>query len=130
MLVVEDDSDARELIEVLLGHAGAIVQCEKTAAAGFEAVTTFNPSVLVFDIELPGEDGYSLIRRVRAAQAGHARLPAIALTAYARPEDRARALGAGFDEYLAKPVDPAVLTSLVGTLLNSPRDSISTGRET
>jgi len=109
-------------METLLGEAGAIVQCEKTAADGFEAVTTFNPSVLVFDIELPGEDGYSLIRRVRDSQDGRPRIPAIALTAYARPEDRAQALQAGFDGYLAKPVDPLSLTSLVDALLRSARD--------
>ena len=121
VLVVDDDPDARGLIETLLGEAGAIVRCEKTAADGFEAVTNFNPSVLVFDIELPGEDGYSLIRRVRDSQDGRPRIPAIALTAYARPEDRARALQAGFDGYLTKPVEPTSLTSLVGSLLNSER---------
>ena len=122
VLVVDDDPDARGLMETLLGEAGAIVRCENTAADGFEAVTKFNPSVLVFDIELPGEDGYSLIRRVRDWQDGRPRIPAIALTAYARPEDRARALRAGFDGYLAKPVDPASLTTLVDALLNSARD--------
>ena len=117
VLVVEDDPDAGELIETQLGEAGAVVRCEKTAADGFAAVTTFNPSVLVFDVELPGEDGYSLLRRVRATEDGRPRVPAIALTAFARPEDRAQAIRAGFDGYLAKPADPESLTSLIGALL-------------
>ena len=120
VLVVDDDPDARELLETILGAAGATVRCENTAADGFAAVTSFDPSVLVFDVELPGEDGYSLIRRVRAAEDGRSRTPAVAVTAYALPEDRARALGAGFDGYLAKPADPEALTSLLETLLNRP----------
>ena len=120
VLVVDDDPDACELLETLLGAAGAIVHCANNAADGFAAVTSFHPSMLVFDIEMPGEDGYSLIRRVRAAEDGDPRVPAVALTAYARPEDRARALRAGFDAYLAKPADPESLTSLIGTLLKSP----------
>jgi signal transduction histidine kinase/ActR/RegA family two-component response regulator len=131
VLVVEDDADARELIETLLRDAGAVVRCERTASDGLAALTEFNPSVLVIDIELPGEDGDSLIRRVRASQDGAPRRPAIALTAYAHPEDRTRALEAGFDGYLTKPIDRRSLTSLVGALLvdsgrGKQREGVST----
>ncbi|HEX8352993.1 MAG TPA: ATP-binding protein [Pyrinomonadaceae bacterium] len=117
VLVVEDDRDSRELIAAVLGRSGARVTEAASAAEAFAAVTRLRPDVLVADIGMPGEDGYSLIARVRAlgAAAGGG-LPAAALTAYARSDDRARALAAGFQTHIAKPVEPAALTAAVARL--------------
>jgi CheY-like chemotaxis protein len=116
VLVVEDDADARELVSTILEDAGAIVSSADSAASGFDAVSAFHPQLLVSDIGMPGEDGYSLIRRIRAlgVEAGGG-LPSVALTAFTRPEDRARALTAGFTVHMGKPVSP---TELVTTLKN------------
>lgn len=117
ILVVEDDPDARELVTTILEDAGATVQGAESAAAGFERVLTFRPQLLVSDIGMPGEDGYSLIRRVRAlGAASGGSIPSIALTAYTRAEDRAKALGAGFTRHMGKPVSPVALVSAVKEL--------------
>jgi signal transduction histidine kinase/CheY-like chemotaxis protein len=117
VLVAEDDEDARGLIEKVLEAQGAAV---KTVASTREALDTLAAEafdVLVSDIEMPGEDGYQLIRelRLRPAQQGGA-VPAAALTAYARTEDRLRALRAGFQLHLAKPVQPSELVTVVASL--------------
>jgi CheY-like chemotaxis protein len=114
VLVVEDDPDARELVETILAEAGAVVQSAPSAASGFAAVRTFHPQLIVSDIGMPDEDGYSLIRRVRAlGEEEGGRVPSIALTAYTRAEDRAKALGAGFTLHMGKPVSPTALVSAV-----------------
>lgn len=112
LFLVDDDDDAREAMSVLLRQCGASVTAFASAAEAFEALQAGPPDVLLSDIAMPGEDGYSLIRRVRALppQRG-GRVRAAALTAYAGAEDRARALAAGYNEHLAKPVEPK---SLVG----------------
>ncbi|HVQ77403.1 MAG TPA: ATP-binding protein [Candidatus Binatia bacterium] len=116
-LVIDDDRDALDLISVILAGAGADVRTCVSAAEGLALWREWRPDVLLSDIQMPGEDGYSLIRRVRAAErdAGP-RVPAIALTAYGRAEDRTRALSAGFSMHLPKPVDPAELVSVVASL--------------
>jgi len=90
------------------------------AASTAEAMASLDrsaPDVIVSDIGLPGEDGLSLIRRVRGRDSARGRaIPAAALTAYTQPEDRERALGAGYQEFLPKPVDPGVLTAAVARL--------------
>jgi CheY-like chemotaxis protein len=114
---VEDDPDARELVIAILEDAGAVVGSAASAAAGFDAVRTFHPELLVSDIGMPDEDGYSLIRRVRAlsvAEGGS--IPSIALTAYTRAEDRAKALGAGFSLHMAKPIRPTDLINAIKAL--------------
>ena len=116
VLVVEDDLDAQFLITTLLEQFGARVTPRGSAA---EAVTALEASpfdLLLSDVSMPGEDGYSLIRRVRCGRF-QAAIPAAALTANARSEDRARALASGFQEHIAKPVDPAVLVDLLSRLL-------------
>jgi CheY-like chemotaxis protein len=114
ILVVDDDPDARDLLCALLGQRGAAVSTASRAEDAFEQLITKRPDVLVSDIAMPGEDGYTLVGRVRALPADHGgRTPAIAVTAYAASSDRARALAAGFDHYLSKPVD---LDKLVETL--------------
>ncbi|HVR09208.1 MAG TPA: ATP-binding protein, partial [Thermoanaerobaculia bacterium] len=119
VLVVEDEDDTRELIARALAHAGASVAAAGSAAEALSLFHRERPDVLVCDIGMPGEDGLSLIRKLRAGDAGGdggAALPAAALTAYAGPADRARILAAGFQRHLAKPVDFAELRRTVAEL--------------
>jgi CheY-like chemotaxis protein len=107
VLVVDDERDACDLLLHLLREAGADARCETSAAAAYALLAEWRPDVLVSDIGMPHEDGYALIARVRALPAADGgATPAIALTAFARPEDRARAMAAGYQEHLAKPLDP------------------------
>lgn len=120
VLVVEDDPDARDMLTTILLAEGAVVESADSASAGFAAYLAFRPELLISDIAMPGEDGYSLMRRVRAlaADAGGS-APAIALTAFTRPEDRSRALSAGFTKHVSKPISPRELVPLIVTLLAS-----------
>jgi PAS domain S-box-containing protein len=114
LLVVDDDPDTREAIGFLLLRAGAVVETVSSAGEALAAIERSRPDVLIADIGMPGEDGYELIRQVRALppeRGGH--VPAVALTAYARPEDRERALAAGYQEHVAKPVEPEALIELL-----------------
>jgi PAS domain S-box-containing protein len=125
VVVVDDEEDAREMIATTLHDYGAQVQAASSGAEAIELLSRrepgARPDVLVCDIGLPGEDGYALLRRVRTlpVEQGGA-IPAVAVTAYARVEDRLRALQAGFQMHVAKPVEPAelvtVLASVVGRL--------------
>jgi CheY-like chemotaxis protein len=117
ILVTDDDMNARELLAVILGNAGADVRAAASAEDALMILQTWMPDVVLSDIEMPGEDGYGLIDRVRRLTTAGERLVTIALTAHARPEDRARALEAGFQWHLAKPVDPGELLSVISTLL-------------
>ena len=122
VLLVEDDADGSEAIATVLGVAGAEVRRAGSTAAALEVLATWRPDVLVSDIGLPGEDGYALLRRVRTLEDGGPRLPAIALTAYAQAEDRIRALTAGFQAHVTKPVEPrAFLEVLAGLRAAHPR---------
>jgi CheY-like chemotaxis protein len=117
VLIVEDDAESRELLESMLGRLGAEVEVAASAAEALAAVERRAPHVLLSDIEMPGEDGYALIRKIRALPSPErARLPAAALTAYARTEDRVAALSAGFQFHLAKPVAAAELAAVVASL--------------
>jgi CheY-like chemotaxis protein len=121
VLVVEDDEDARELVVTVLEDAGAVVASADSAAAGFDAVRDFQPQLLVSDIGMPGEDGYSLMRRVRAlGVVAGGDIPSIALTAYTRAEDRAKALRAGFSLHMAKPIRPSDLVTAIASLVEQP----------
>jgi len=117
MLVVDDERDACDLLAHLLGEAGAEVRCATNAAGAFEQLRVWRPDLLVSDIGMPHEDGYALIARVRALppEQGGA-TPAIALTAFARPEDRARAIAAGYQMHAAKPLDAAAFAAAVAQL--------------
>jgi PAS domain S-box-containing protein len=118
VLVVDDDDDSRELLETALIAAGAQVETAPSAALGFVALTRFRPHVLISDIGMPDEDGYSLLRRVRALEPGlGGDVPAIALTAYTRTEDKALALAAGFATHVSKPAHPGELIAAVVALL-------------
>ena len=120
VLVVDDEADARELLEQILTGARAEVVLAASAPEALEALARFRPDVLVSDIGLPGEDGYDLIRKAR--ERGFAG-PAAALTAFARAEDRRRALLAGFQIHLAKPVHPGELTAVVASLADRARST-------
>ena len=113
VLVVDDAADARRLVRRLLEEHKARVFEVASAAEALEFLAGHSPEVLISDIGMPGEDGYALIAAVRAA--GHA-LPAAALTAYSRPEDRERALAAGFQAYVPKPLEPLELIATVAQL--------------
>jgi signal transduction histidine kinase/CheY-like chemotaxis protein len=115
VLVVEDDADARELLTSVLERCGAHVTATASAAEGLGALEEGWPHVLLSDISMPGEDGYQFIRKVRALERGRA-IPAIALTANARVEDRARALAAGYTRHMAKPVDPTELVHVIARI--------------
>jgi len=121
VLVVEDDGDGREAIAMLLTTAGADVVAVESAQAALAAIADGVPHVLVSDIGLPLEDGYVLIQKVRQLDADHGgAVPAIALTAYTRPQDRARALAAGYQAHVSKPVDPAELLSTLAAYVPRP----------
>jgi CheY-like chemotaxis protein len=117
VLVVDDEIDARDLIKILLEMAGATVSTAGSASEAMEHILAAPPDVLVCDIGMPGEDGYSLIRRLRAVEKIQENaLPAVALSAYARTEDRTKSIRAGFQNHLAKPVEPSELLAIVGSL--------------
>ncbi|HEV7300230.1 MAG TPA: ATP-binding protein [Tepidisphaeraceae bacterium] len=118
VLVVDDEADGRTVVRRLLEECGAIVRTASSAGEAFDFYRSEAPDVLVSDIGMPKEDGYSLIRRIRAldpTQGG--KVPAVALTAYARPEDRIRAVQAGFQMHVVKPVEPAELITMVASLV-------------
>jgi len=114
VLIVEDDSDARSLLRFTLEQSGARVVDVDSAAGAIAELDRAVPDVILCDISMPQEDGYSLIRRIRArkTQAG-GNVPTAAVTAYARPEDVRHALAAGFDLHLAKPLEPRDLIAAV-----------------
>ncbi|MEP0855240.1 response regulator [Trichocoleus sp. DQ-U1] len=120
VLVVDDDTDTREFLTFMLEQYGAEAIAAASAQEAFERIPQVRPDVLVSDIGMPDEDGYSLLGKVRkldASQGGET--PAIALTAYAREEDRTQALSAGFQMHLAKPVEPDELANVVAKLAAS-----------
>jgi CheY-like chemotaxis protein len=123
-LVVEDDADARDLVQAVLGQYGAEVESVASADEALEMIARRPPDVLVSDIGLPTADGYDLIRRVRALPQG-SRLPALALTAYAGIADHRRALEAGFQRHVPKPVEPGELASIVAAMVTEARQPIA-----
>jgi signal transduction histidine kinase/CheY-like chemotaxis protein len=117
LLAVDDDRASLELIMTMLANAGAEVRVGASAAEALKILQDWRPDVLISDIEMPGEDGYALIQKVRSLDAeGGGSVPAVALTAYGRPEDRHRSTAAGFSVHVPKPVDPAQLVTIVAGL--------------
>ncbi|HEX8846467.1 MAG TPA: PAS domain S-box protein [Pyrinomonadaceae bacterium] len=122
VLVVDDEPDTRELLKVGLGQCGADVIVAGSAAEALEAMRSSGPDLLISDIGMPEEDGYDLIRRVRALpDESRRRVPAIALTAYARVEDRMQALRAGYQMHVPKPVELAELVAVAASLVERGR---------
>jgi CheY-like chemotaxis protein len=120
VLIVDDEPDARHLVQRLLQSRGATVSAAESAAAGIAFLLQHPCDVIVSDIGMPDEDGYSFLRRVRAL-AGRSDTPAIALTAFARSEDRVRAMLAGFQMHVAKPVEPIEFITMVAALAGRVR---------
>jgi len=117
LLVVDDDDDARELIAQLLVECGAQVSQAGNADDALREFERAPPDVLLSDIGMPERDGYELIHDIRALDAAHGgKVPAVAITAFSRPEDRAQAMLAGFQAHVAKPIRPSELVSTVAAL--------------
>jgi PAS domain S-box-containing protein len=114
---IDDEPDARELLKRVLEDQGAVVTSFASAGDALIALKTSRPSVIVSDVGMPGMDGNQMIRSLRATESRESRVPALALTAFARAEDRKRSLVAGFQAHLAKPFDVAELVLLVADLV-------------
>jgi signal transduction histidine kinase/ActR/RegA family two-component response regulator len=118
VLLVDDDQDNLQLLSLTLAECGADVQTARSVAEAFEVLQWYQPDVLVSDLAMPGEDGFSLIEKIRMLEtvSGHT-IPAVALTAYARVEDRTRALSAGFNMFVPKPVESSELINALSNLI-------------
>jgi CheY-like chemotaxis protein/two-component sensor histidine kinase len=120
VLVVDDERDTVEMVEAVLCRDGARVTTAGSVKEALESIAQSKPDIIVSDIGMPGQDGYELIRQVRAVEQGSTGgIPAIALTAYVRSDEREMAMLAGYQEHLAKPVDPDVLIAAIAGLTNS-----------
>jgi PAS domain S-box-containing protein len=120
IVAIDDDADARELLGTTLSTYGATVIVAASVSEGLEAVRTHQPDLILTDLAMPGEDGFAFIRKLRHLEPAHLRrIPAVALTAYVRREDRTRLLDAGYQAHLAKPFDLAELTATAAALLGA-----------
>ena len=126
ILIVNDDRESCEMILEALRGYGATVRCAMSATDAIEALPEFRPDLVLTDIAMPGRDGYAVLGEVRAIETVLGRrVPVAAVSAYAHAEDRQRAIAAGFDQYLAKPVDPAALASTIKALVGQPQPPTS-----
>ena len=122
ILVVDDDVDTRELIEWVLKRVGAEVTAVGSAREALEAVEREKPQLLISDIAMPEEDGYALLKTIRALPPEHGgRIPAIALTAHSLVQDRLQSLRAGFQSHVPKPVVPEELVEVVASIIHLRR---------
>lgn len=120
IVAIDDDPDARELMGTTLSTYGANVIVAASVPEGLDAVRRHQPDLILTDLAMPGEDGYAFIRKLRHLEPAHLRrIPAVALTAYVRPEDRRRLLAAGYQAHLAKPFDLDQLTATAAALLGA-----------
>jgi len=117
ILVVDDDAYARKMLVHILNRCNAITNSCQSMTEALEAIPTFNPQILVSDIAMPSHDGFELIKRVRELGYSSSQLPAVALTAFARLEDRDRVISAGFQSHMPKPIDARELVSKIAALL-------------
>ena len=115
VLLIDDDEATRMFLRTLLQRAGADVRVASSVREGSKLLETWKPQVIVTDIAMPDQDGYAMLQHVRGSRATE-NIPILALTAYGRADDRARALRAGFDSYLRKPIDPEEFLEQVATL--------------
>ncbi|MGI9056442.1 MAG: ATP-binding response regulator, partial [Pyrinomonadaceae bacterium] len=117
ILVVDDEEDTRQLLVQSLTHYGATVIAAKSAAEGLQELIEKSPDVIVSDIGMPDEHGYSFIKKVRALEdENHKNITAVALTAYTRAQDRMRASSSGFHNHVAKPFEPDELATVIASL--------------
>ena len=117
LLVVDDERDAREIISVILGEAGAEIATASSTREALDLLGRWKPDILISDIGMPSESGYDLIRMVRALPADKGgQTPAIAITAYARTQDRLQILSAGFQMHVPKSIEPIELATVVASL--------------
>ncbi len=122
ILVVDDEADSRDVVKAILMSCGSEVTCCESAEAAIKAVRDWKPDLLVSDIGMPNEDGYELIAKLRKQRSKRMRLmPAVALTAYATKEDKARTLAAGFQVHVPKPVEPETLVKSIASALGRLR---------
>ena len=120
VLLVDDDPDTRQVVRAMLGGSNAVVQTAASVSEAMEILEWYSPHVLVSDLAMPNEDGYSLIAKVRALSVSSGyEIPAIALTSYMRVEDRTRALSAGFNMFVPKPVQPDELITAIANLVET-----------
>ncbi|MBP6824646.1 MAG: response regulator, partial [Acidobacteria bacterium] len=126
VLVVDDEHDTREVLSVMLARYGTEVRAAGSVREALEVLSEWKPDMLVSDIGMPDEDGYVMIRKLRALSAEEGgELPAVALTAFASPADREKALAAGFQRHLAKPVEPVELAKIVARVLGRSEEGIT-----
>ena len=115
--MVDDEPDTRQLLVQSLTHYGATVVTAKSAEEGLQELQDKNPDVLVSDIGMPDEDGYSFIKKIRALEdENHSSITAVALTAFTRAQDRMKALSSGFQNHVSKPVEPDELATVIASL--------------
>jgi signal transduction histidine kinase/CheY-like chemotaxis protein len=123
VLLVDDDPDTLQILSVMLAESKAGVQTAASVSEALAILEWYQPDVLVSDLAMPGEDGYSLIGKIRALAGGKVtQVPAVALTSYVRVEDRARALTAGFNLFVPKPVEPEELITAIANLVEAKVD--------
>jgi CheY-like chemotaxis protein len=126
VLVVDDEHDTREVLSVMLARYGTEVRTAGSVAEAMDVLANWQPDMLVSDIGMPAEDGYVMIQKLRSLppdQGGE--MPAIALTAFASPIDREKALAAGFQRHLSKPVEPVELAKIVARVLGRSEEGIT-----
>jgi signal transduction histidine kinase/ActR/RegA family two-component response regulator len=123
VLVVDDEVDTRDYLTAVLQEYGAQATGVTSVSEAIFAIAQLPPEVLVSDISMPGEDGYSLIRQVRALDSQSASIPAVAVTAHAMEEDRKKAIAAGFNQHIPKPIEPTQLVTVVANLAGRTRQS-------
>jgi len=118
LLLVDDDRDTLQILTVLLREQQANVEAAVSVAEALEVLQWYQPDVIVSDLAMPDADGYELIQKIRIKESlGEKQTPAVALTAYVRVEDRARALSAGFNMFVPKPVEPNELINAIANLV-------------
>ena len=131
VLVVDDEPDTRSLLNTILTRSGSEVRCCGSAANAIQEFKNWTPDVLVSDIGMPDEDGYVLIKKLRQQKSKRVSgIPAIALTAYATPDDRAQVLAAGFQMHVAKPIEPETLVSSIATAVGRKSEHVKTAADT
>ncbi|HET9762985.1 MAG TPA: response regulator, partial [Casimicrobiaceae bacterium] len=116
VLLVDDDPESNEVVRTLLASCGAEVEVAGSTAQALGVLERWKAHILVSDIGMPREDGFALIRKVRARDGSPGRVPAVALTAYTSVEDRVRLFSAGFQAHVTKPLDPAELVAVVASI--------------